>query len=71
MSLLRQCLQLESLDVTGCFHVSNTSLVAAIDVIVTSSLDHPALTLCLGGLSFSLLVCLLLSFQLTLVDMFS
>lgn len=53
-SLLGQCLQLEFLDVTGCFHVTNTSLTAAIDVIQTSSVDHPPLTVCLGGTSVEL-----------------
>ena len=59
-NVIRQCVQLEFVDVTGCFHVSNTSLTAAIDVTVTSSSDHPRLllTLSLGGLSVSLSVCL-------------
>ena len=46
--LLRECHQLELLDVTGCILVGNASLRVAIDVA-----DHPrrALTVCLGGTS--------------------
>jgi len=42
--LLRECHQLELLDVTGCILVGNASLRVAIDVA-----DHPrrALTVCL------------------------
>jgi len=58
--VLSQCRQLVSLDLTGCFHVSSTSLSAAIDVMVTS-LDHPQLTMCLGGLCTCVYVSVCLS----------
>jgi len=45
-SVLGGCVQLELLDLTGCFHVSNTSLSAAVDAIQS---DHPPLTMYLGG----------------------
>lgn len=56
VSVLSACGRLEWLDVTGCIHVSKTSLMTAVDVIESvEDSDHPRralnLTLCVGGTS--------------------